>query len=73
MILVYLELAKMPEDCDYCPLNYDDMYCTAVKLPKGSGIRYDNVRPDWCPLREVTPHEDITLPVHDILEAITDD
>ena len=54
MILAYLELAKLPEDCGYCPLNYDDMYCTAVRLPKGSGIRYDNVRPDWCPLGEVT-------------------
>ena len=54
MIIAYLELEKLPKDCGYCPLNYDDMYCTAVKLPKGNGIRYDNVRPDWCPLGEVT-------------------
>ena len=54
MILVYLDLEKLPKDCDYCPLNYDDMYCTAVKLPKGGALRFDNVRPDWCPLGEVT-------------------
>ena len=54
LIMSLIELDKMPKDCDYCPLNYDDMYCTAVKLPKGSGIRYDGKRPDWCPLIDIT-------------------
>ena len=54
MIIAYIELEKLPKNCDYCPLNYDSMYCTAVKLPKGNGLSYDKERPDWCPLVEVT-------------------
>lgn len=54
IIISCIELDDMPKDCSYCPLCYDDMYCTAVKLPKGSGIRYDEERPDWCPLMDIT-------------------
>lgn len=54
LIISLIELDKMPQDCDYCPLNYDDMYCTAVKLPKGRNILYDGKRPDWCPLIDIT-------------------
>lgn len=54
IIMSLIELDELPKDCSYCPLCYDDMYCTAVKLPKGKGIRYDGKRPDWCPMMDIT-------------------
>ena len=54
VIIAHIELKELPKDCGDCPLCYDDMYCTAVSLPKGQGIRYDGERPDWCPMIDIT-------------------
>lgn len=54
IIISHIELDEMPEDCSCCPLVYDNMYCLAVNLPKGRGIRFDEKRPDWCPLMDIT-------------------
>ena len=52
----------MPEKCGLCPCFHfvNPMYCQAVKADKNKKIvnPYGSQRPEWCPLKEQTPHKE---------------
>ena len=49
----------MPEACDICPMNYDFIWCCAMKPEDKDKCEFDKEdfdwqsRPAWCPLVEV--------------------
>lgn len=49
---------EMPEKCGLCPLFHAEhpMHCQGVKADRKKKIvaPYEQPRPDWCPLHEVT-------------------
>jgi hypothetical protein len=57
---------EMPERCGECPCFHAEypMHCQLIKPPdknKQLAAPYGLPRPEWCPLKEQTPHKETFL------------
>lgn len=54
---VYIKGLKVPDNCQWCPFNYDELDCCAGYHLKENINIYEGKRPDNCPLIPIPePH-----------------